>query len=113
MPEKLFVLVRRDLPPAKRAVQACHAVAEFVQLYGFSSVWEKRVAAIDWVSKYKTLIILKATEQELEFESVKLKSNVTLYAAFREPDMGNSITAIAVLPNDPSYFKRWELDDGK
>lgn len=29
-PGKLYILGRRDLPPAQRAVQACHALAELL-----------------------------------------------------------------------------------
>ena len=29
-PERLYVLVRRDLAPAQRAVQACHALAQLM-----------------------------------------------------------------------------------
>jgi len=29
-PQKLFILVRRDLTAAQRAVQACHALAELM-----------------------------------------------------------------------------------
>jgi hypothetical protein len=32
--DKLYVLVRRDLPWPVRAVQACHAVAEFLSEHG-------------------------------------------------------------------------------
>jgi len=31
---RLFILVRRDLSCAQRAVQACHAVAEFLRKNG-------------------------------------------------------------------------------
>lgn len=33
----MYVLVRRDLPIPQRAVQACHAVAEFMQEHGGDS----------------------------------------------------------------------------
>jgi hypothetical protein len=31
---KMYILVRRDLPPSARAVQACHAVAELMHKHG-------------------------------------------------------------------------------
>jgi hypothetical protein len=31
--DKLYVLVRRDLSPSQKVVQACHAVAEFLRLH--------------------------------------------------------------------------------
>lgn len=31
---KMCVLVRRDLSPSQRTVQACHAVAEFMHRHG-------------------------------------------------------------------------------
>lgn len=33
-PEKLYILARRDLSCAQRAVQACHAVAELMRKHG-------------------------------------------------------------------------------
>ena len=33
-PQKLFILVRRDLSAAQRAVQACHALAELLFNHG-------------------------------------------------------------------------------
>lgn len=31
---KMYMLVRKDLSPAQQTVQACHAMAEFMRLYG-------------------------------------------------------------------------------
>jgi peptidyl-tRNA hydrolase len=31
MPKKMYILVRKDLSPSQRAVQACHAVAELLR----------------------------------------------------------------------------------
>lgn len=34
---KMYILVRKDLTPAQRTVQACHAVAEYVFRYSGES----------------------------------------------------------------------------
>ena len=81
---KLYVIVRKDLSISQRAVQAGHAVAEFL-LRGPFSRW-----------KNGTLIYL-GVKGLIQLENLKLKLNdhgIT-YVEFREPDIGNEVTAIA------------------
>ena len=33
-PSKLYILCRRDLPPAQQTVQSIHAMAEFLRKHG-------------------------------------------------------------------------------
>lgn len=81
---KLYVIVRKDLSISQRAVQAGHAVAEFL-LRGPFSRW-----------KNGTLIYLGVKGlNQLENLKLKLTDNGISYAEFREPDIGNEVTAIA------------------
>ena len=81
---KLYVIVRKDLSISQRAVQAGHAVAEFL-LRGPFSRW-----------KNGTLIYLGVKSLN-QLENLKLKLDYfdISYAEFREPDIGNEVTAIA------------------
>lgn len=81
---KLYVIVRKDLSISQRAVQAGHAVAEFL-LRGPFSRW-----------KNGTLIYLGVKGlRQLENLKYKLDFNGISYSEFREPDIGNEVTAIA------------------
>jgi len=79
---KMYVLVRRDLPWPVRTVQAIHAAMEY--LHGQSLK--------DW-GRYGPAVVLLgvATEEELEGWHAQLPDS----AAFREPDLFDSLTAVA------------------
>ena len=98
--EKLFVIVRRDLTPSQQAVQAGHALANY--LYAFSYLWN-----------YETLIYLGIkNEEELEKWKYKLMLKSIPYACFVEPDMNDEVTAIATALNsqyDESFFKNLQV----
>ena len=82
---KLFVTVRKDLSSSQQAVQAGHAVAEYM-LHGLSF---RR-----W--KNQTLIYLGVKGlRQLENLKMKLEINDIPFVEFREPDLDNEITAIA------------------
>jgi len=81
---KLYVLVRKDLSKSQQAVQAGHAVAEYL-LRGPSSSWGNG-----------TLIYLSVkNEYALKYWLDKLEYMNYNVIVFKEPDKNNEITAIA------------------
>ena len=82
--QKLYVLVRKDLSKSQQAVQAGHAVAEYL-LHGPATTWNNG-----------TLIYLGVSnEQELVDWGDKLEK----YVGFREPNVDNQLMAIATEEN--------------
>lgn len=90
--EKLRVITRRDLLKPYQAVQSGHAVIQFQ--YDYPKI------ARDWYINSNYLIYL-SVENEHELisfiEKAQLK-NIKV-SVFREPDIGNQITAIALEPS--------------
>lgn len=96
--QKLFVLIRTDLNLSYGAVQAGHAVAEWMLQYGQGSEWQNG-----------TLIYLGVKNEEmLKIWKDKIDMKGLQCAEFREPDIGNQITAIACL-TDNGIFKKLKL----
>lgn len=94
---KLYVIVRKDLSAPQRAVQAGHAVAEFL-LRGPSTEW-----------KNGTLVYLGVDNLfQLEKLKYQLKVNDVSFVEFKEPDIGNETTAIAT-DTKIKYFKKLNL----
>ncbi len=82
--EKLYVLVRKDLPKSQQAVQGGHAVAEYL-LRDRSSSWDNG-----------TLVYLAVKdEDELKSWGEIFDIACAWWAGFREPDRNNELTAIA------------------
>lgn len=95
--EKLFVIVRRDLTPAQQAVQAGHAVAEYLIFN----------PDIEWSNG--TLVYLGVkNEEEIQKWLYRLSMADVLAVCFSEPDMNNELTAIATV-HDESFFKKLQL----
>ena len=83
--KKLFVLVRKDMPMAYQAGQAGHAVAEFMKTY--PGEWNNEILVYLWVDN----------EHELEKWFNNLHRKIWFPVRFREPDLNNESTALAVL----------------
>jgi len=81
---KIYVIVRKDLSISQRAVQAGHALAEFL-LHGPVSRWNNGTLVYLGVKGLNQLENLKYKLDLLEIP----------YSEFREPDIGNETTAIA------------------
>ncbi len=89
---KMYVVVRDDLAPAQKAVQAGHALAEW--MLGNDS-WRNQ-----------TLVYLKARNKvHLTNIVAKLSRSEVQHVKFHEPDIGDEITAIASLGTNHVFEK--------
>jgi peptidyl-tRNA hydrolase len=90
------LITRRDLSPGYQSVQPAHALAQFSQTY------PEQFA--DWYKNGQNLIVLAATNEThlLKLAEVFTRDGI-LHTVFREPDIKNKITAIAVEPHVEAY----------
>lgn len=96
----VYVIVRRDLSPAQKAVQSCHACIEVARNH------------IGKDSDHPSVIICEVkSEDKLKMVMKELDGKVN-YKAFQEPDIGNQYTAIASEPlygDQRKAFARFQL----
>lgn len=103
--KKLYIIVRDDLSPSQKAVQASHAAAEF----------QKKLPYAPWING--TMILMQTDPENRIYQSYKggrwgFKSeardqfeeycrdiNPSFKIEWREPDQGDRLTAIAILSN--------------
>lgn len=98
---RMYVLVKRDsLPLVNCAVQATHAVAEYIHYHDNENTKK-------WVEQDKTLIILEATDEQLEAMRVKFLELDWNYQPFWEPDLDNMLTCIAFQPISTELGMEW------
>jgi len=94
---KMFVIVRKDLSTSQQAVQAGHALAEYL-LHGPFSRWQNGTLIYLGV---KGLNQLENLKRKFERENIK-------FIEFREPDLNNETTAIATDQNN-QHIERLNL----
>lgn len=94
---RLYVAVRSDiLPPLNQGIQAAHAV---IELGANTTIPIDDVETFfTWAQQDKTLILLGANESEMVQLMSKLRKRSITFATFREPDLGDVLTAVAILP---------------
>lgn len=86
---KLWIIVRKDLSTSQQAVQAGHALAEYL-LHGHFSRWNNGTLIYLGV---KGLAQIENLKRKFEVEDIP-------YIEFREPDLRNETTAIATDMNN-------------
>jgi peptidyl-tRNA hydrolase len=90
--DKLSLVTRADLPPGAQAVQAAHALQLFnIENPEVARAWHKE-------SNYLALLAVP-TEADLARLYTKAERRGIPVSAFREPDLGDSLTAIALAPS--------------
>lgn len=85
MDERMYVITRRDLPKPVQTVQAIHAAIEITAKQHL-----RFLAGTPWVIVYGV-----EDEKALTEWCDRLNKKSAPHLAFREPDMGNQLTAIA------------------
>ena len=88
----LYVVVRSALSHSQRAVQGIHAAVEFMLRYGGEDAVRR------YAERDKTVVLLRATEPELEEVIEDAKRNGIRVHAFRDDDMGDFVSAVAFGP---------------
>ena len=94
--KKLYVVTRQDLSKSQQAVQAGHALATFL-LAEKSTCWNGTLVYL----KVNDEVALKHLTKALEYSNIN-------HVSFKEPDIGNELTAIASLGNN-KFFKGLKL----
>lgn len=86
------MVTRADLSAGQQAVQAAHAAIDFV--------FEHPSRAGPWheVSNYLAILVAES-EAHLKQLVARCESALVDYTVFREPDLDNQITAIAMEPS--------------
>ena len=96
---KMFILVRNDLSKSQQGVQGGHALAQFMLDYpDLAQKWGNQ-----------TIVYVKADIQILKGYEKMLTDHVDGISSFREPDIGNQLTALAAYGNAKEYFKDFRL----
>lgn len=91
MAAKLYLVTRADLPPGQQAVQACHAMREFVR--------EHPEVDRAWYDNSNHLALLAvANEEALNLLLRRAQRRGVRFSLFREPDRDNELTALALEP---------------
>jgi peptidyl-tRNA hydrolase len=90
----LYIITRADLTPGQQSAQIAHAVADFCI--------KQPEHAAKWHAENEYMICLEApTQTELALLARRVNHDLGENAAivYREPDMDNAITAIALTPS--------------
>ena len=92
MGDKLSLVTRRDIAPGYQAVQSCHAMRQFTA--------EHSQRDNEWFANSNYLALVSVTDEvELMRLIAEAKDRGLRWSAFREPDVGGQITAIAIEPH--------------
>lgn len=100
--DKIYLVTRSDLAPGYQAVQSCHALRQFVEEHPeIDSSWFKE-------SNYLALLCV-TDETELVRLCVHAEQKGHKFSVFREPDIGNQVTAIALEPGAKKLCRKLDL----
>jgi hypothetical protein len=91
----MYIEVNNELPPIVAGIQAAHAVTGFMCMGKTVPVMQ---STFKWERRYKTIILLMTTGNNLDHLMKRMRTQGIAYFAFKEPDLGKMITAVAFEP---------------
>lgn len=90
--DKLYLITRRDIAPGYQAVQSAHALRQFSH--------EHPEIDREWFERSNHLALLSVEDESSLCALVQDADDAGLrWSAFREPDIGDRVTAIAIEPH--------------
>jgi peptidyl-tRNA hydrolase len=88
---KMYVIARADLDPGMQLAQSCHALRLFTA--------EHPALDREWYEESNNLVCLAVPDEKaLKALCRSAESAGVPYSRFHEPDLGNSLTAVALAP---------------
>ncbi len=94
---KLYIVVRNDLAPGLQIPQAVHAKELFSHDHPETNT--------EWYEKSNNIVVLQAEGKEhLAKIAYDLNNNGVRVSLFREPDINDELTAIAVAPSGAKHL---------
>lgn len=89
---KLTTVTRRNISPGAQSVQSSHALVQFI--------FEHPEISLNWFKDPYLVQLSVENEEQLQQLIYKLQKFNIKYSIFREPDLENQITSIAIEPSD-------------
>lgn len=91
---KLTTVTRRNIIPGSQSVQSAHSAIQFI--------FEHPEISTQWFKEPYLIQLSVENEAELHELIRKIKKSNLKYSVFREPDLNNQITSIAIEPSEKS-----------
>lgn len=89
--DKLVLVTRADLPVGMQAAQVAHALRQFVQ--------EHAQIEREWFAKSNTLVLVKVPDEVALSRLLEHAKCLRIaVSSFREPDLDDEVTALALQP---------------
>lgn len=106
---RMYCFVERHLSPIDKGIQAAHSIVEYSNLYS------ENVDYVSWSFSDKTIVLLNGgTVTDLSDICKELKDWNINFSVFREEDLGNIVTSVAVLVDnkviDEEYY-HYEIEE--
>lgn len=100
--DRLYVIVRSDISPGLQVAQSCHAMAAFAS--------EHPAVTSLWHEDGNNLVCLQAnSERELEEILENAQRRGAMVSFFREPDIDNQLTAVAISGEAKALLRKLPL----
>lgn len=95
---RMYCFVERHLSPIDKGIQAAHSIVEYSNLYG------ENIDYVIWSFSDKTIVLLNGGSVTDLCDICKKLTDLDInFSVFREEDLGNIVTSVAVLVEDSVF----------